>query len=72
MLTSVLRLRSLRCGRDDIRRAVGIHHGMSFRTYYSCHFERSREILVLTLLFFLFNNMLSGLAEDVSYMIVVK
>ena len=27
---------------------------------------------ITELLFFLFNNMLSGLAEDVSYMIVVK
>ena len=72
MLASVLRLRFLRCGRDDIRRAVGIHHGMSFRTYYSCHFERSREILVLNLLFFLFNHMFCRFAEDVFDMIIVE
>ena len=37
-----------------------------------CHFERSREILVLVLLFFLFHHMFGSFAKNVFDMFIIK
>ena len=37
-----------------------------------CHFERSREILVLALLFFLFHHMFGSFAKNVFDMFIIK